>query len=88
VDVPGSVSIVGYDDSPLVRLAHVNLTTVSQNTQQQAEHAVSAAVERLDEGRAAPREVVLTPRLVVRHTVGPPRSSDLPAAHQLPEPAE
>jgi DNA-binding LacI/PurR family transcriptional regulator len=76
VDVPGSVSIVGYDDSPLARLAHVNLTTVSQNTQQQAEHAVAAAVERLDGGRSVAREVVLSPRLVVRRTAGPPRSSD------------
>ena len=73
VDVPGSVSIAGYDDSPLARLAHVNLTTVSQNTQQQAEQAVAAAIERLDEGRSVPREVVLSPRLVVRRTVGPPR---------------
>ena len=76
VDVPGSLSIVGYDDSPLARLAHISLTTVSQNTQQQAEHAVAAAVERLDGGRSAAREVVLSPRLVVRRTVGPPRSSD------------
>jgi DNA-binding LacI/PurR family transcriptional regulator len=76
VDVPGWVSIVGYDDSPLARLAHINLTTVSQNTRHQAEHAVAAAVERLDGGRSVPREVVLTPRLVVRQTVGPPRSSD------------
>jgi DNA-binding LacI/PurR family transcriptional regulator len=76
VDVPGSVSIVGYDDSPLAQLAHVNLTTVSQNTQQQAEHAVAAAVERLDEGRSVAREVVLSPRLVVRRTVSPPRSSN------------
>jgi DNA-binding LacI/PurR family transcriptional regulator len=75
VDVPGSVSIVGYDDSPLARLAHINLTTVSQNTQQQAEQAVAAAVERLDEQRSVPREVVLSPRLVVRRTAGPPRSS-------------
>jgi DNA-binding LacI/PurR family transcriptional regulator len=75
VDVPRSVSIVGYDDSPLARLAHVNLTTVSQNTQQQAEHAVAAAVERLDEGRSMAREVVLSPRLVVRRTASPPRAS-------------
>jgi DNA-binding LacI/PurR family transcriptional regulator len=75
VDVPGSVSIVGYDDSPLARLVHINLTTVSQNTQQQAEHAVAAAVERLDEQRSVSREVVLSPRLVIRRTAGPPRSS-------------
>jgi DNA-binding LacI/PurR family transcriptional regulator len=67
------VSVVGYDDSAWSRLAHVNLTTVNQSTRQQAEHAVAAAVERLDNGRTAHREVVLTPRLVVRGTTGPPR---------------
>jgi len=74
IDIPGSVSIVGYDDSTLSRLAHVDLTTVNQNTQQQAEHAVAAAVDRLDNGRTAHRQVVLTPHLVVRGTTGPPRS--------------
>jgi DNA-binding LacI/PurR family transcriptional regulator len=74
VDVPGSVSIVGYDDSPLARLAHVSLTTVSQNTRQQAEHALAAAIERLEQSRSVAREVVLLPELVIRGTVGPPRS--------------
>jgi DNA-binding LacI/PurR family transcriptional regulator len=63
---------VGYDDSTLSRLAHVNLTTVSQDAGRQAEHAVAAAVERLDHGRTARREVVLTPHLVVRGTTGAP----------------
>jgi DNA-binding LacI/PurR family transcriptional regulator len=58
---------VGYDDSPLARHTST-LTTVSQNTQQQAEHAVAAAVERLDEQCSAPREVVLSPRLAIRRT--------------------
>jgi DNA-binding LacI/PurR family transcriptional regulator len=70
VDVPGAISVVGYDDSTLSRLAHVNLTTVSQEARRQAEHAVAAAVERLDDGRTARREVVLTPHLVVRGTTG------------------
>jgi DNA-binding LacI/PurR family transcriptional regulator len=72
VEVPAMVSVVGYDDSSLSRLAHVNLTTVSQDARRQAEHALAAAVERLEGGRTAPREVVLTPRLVVRGTTGPP----------------
>jgi len=75
VHVPGSVSLVGYDDSPLARLAHVDLTTVSQNAREQAEQAVAAVVERLDTGRAPRREVVLDPRLVVRSTTGPPPSA-------------
>jgi DNA-binding LacI/PurR family transcriptional regulator len=72
VAVPGAISVVGYDDSTLSRLAHVNLTTVSQDARRQAEHAVAAAVERLDRGRTARREVVLGPHLVVRGTTGPP----------------
>jgi DNA-binding LacI/PurR family transcriptional regulator len=72
VAVPADVSVVGYDDSSLSRLAHVNLTTVSQDARRQAEHAVAAAVERLEDGRTAPREVVLAPHLVVRGTTGPP----------------
>jgi DNA-binding LacI/PurR family transcriptional regulator len=66
------VSVVGYDDSSLSRLAHVNLTTVSQDARRQAEHALAAAVGRLDHGRGAAGEVVLAPHLVVRGTTGPP----------------
>ena len=73
IDVPGAVSLVGYDDSPLSRLAHVNLTTVSQDTHLLTEHAVAAVVERLDGGRTGHREVVLPAHLVVRGTTGPPR---------------
>jgi DNA-binding LacI/PurR family transcriptional regulator len=73
VDVPADISVVGYDDSSLSRLAHVNLTTVSQDARRQAEHAVAAAVERLEDGhRDGHREIVLAPHLVVRGTTGPP----------------
>ena len=74
VRVPGDVSVVGYDDSALSRLAHLDLTTVSQEAGEQARRAVAAAVERLDAGRCEPTEVVLPPRLVVRGTTAPPRS--------------
>jgi DNA-binding LacI/PurR family transcriptional regulator len=73
VDVPAAVSVAGYDNSPLSRLAHINLTTVSQDTRLLTEHAVAAVVERLDGGRTTHREVVLPPHLVVRDTTGPPR---------------
>ena len=72
LSVPDSVSVVGYDDSMLARLAHVDLTTVSQDASQQAEQAIALAVERLEGARTAVREVVLTPHLVVRSTTAPP----------------
>ncbi len=79
VDVPGRISVVGYDDSPLSRLAHVNLTTVSQDTRGLIEHVVAAVVERLDEGRTEHHEVILAPRLVVRGTTAPPGDEWRPA---------
>lgn len=72
VAVPGEVSVAGYDDSPLSRLAHIDLTTVSQNPRELTEHAVAAVVERLDGGRTEHREVVVAPELVPRGTTGPP----------------
>ncbi|WP_307173232.1 LacI family DNA-binding transcriptional regulator [Streptomyces africanus] len=72
VAVPGRVSVVGYDDDTLSRLSCFNLTTVSQSAREQARHAVTAAVERLDQDRTEPREVVLTPRLVLRGTTAGP----------------
>jgi DNA-binding LacI/PurR family transcriptional regulator len=71
VSVPGSMSVVGYDDSMLARLGHVDLTTVSQDAPRQADEAVTLLAERLDDGRAGPREVVLPPRLVLRSTTAP-----------------
>jgi DNA-binding LacI/PurR family transcriptional regulator len=70
VAVPGAVSVAGYDDSPVSRLAHIDLTTVSQDSEQLMRHAVAAVVERLDGGRTGHREVVVPPRLVVRGTTG------------------
>ena len=72
VDVPGEVSVTGYDDSMLARLGHIDLTSVSQKPQEQADQAVAAVIERLDRGRADPRSAVLTPELVVRTTTAPP----------------
>ncbi|HEX7430480.1 MAG TPA: LacI family DNA-binding transcriptional regulator [Mycobacterium sp.] len=75
VDVPGDVSVTGYDDSMLARLGHIDLTSVSQKPNDQADHAVAAVVERLDNGRTEARSAVLTPQLVIRATTAPPRGT-------------
>jgi DNA-binding LacI/PurR family transcriptional regulator len=75
IDVPGDVSVVGYDDSRMASLSFINLTTVRQDTTQIAELAVKAAAERLDGGRTTSRDDVLDPVLVVRGTTAPPSRS-------------
>ena len=73
VDVPGQVSVAGYDDSVLARLGHIDLTSVSQQPREQASRAVQDVVQRLDGGRTEAQSSVLLPALVVRATTAPPR---------------
>nr|WP_296763710.1 LacI family DNA-binding transcriptional regulator [Rhodococcus sp. (in: high G+C Gram-positive bacteria)] len=70
IDVPGEISVVGYDDSRLARIAHIQLTSVSQDVEGLADAAVTSALSRI--AGEAPSEIVLAPKLVVRATSGPP----------------
>ena len=76
VAVPGGVSVVGYDDSRLARLTHLNLTTVGQDAALMADLAVGRAVARMTGERIDDREIVLPPRLVVRGTTAPPPATN------------
>jgi DNA-binding LacI/PurR family transcriptional regulator len=70
--VPGGISVVGYDDSRLARLAHVDLTTVAQDTARITALAVDRAVDRIEGASVGRREQVVPPHLVVRGTTAPP----------------
>ena len=72
--IPQALSIIGYDDSTLARLAHIDLTSINQDAPAQAKFAVSAAVQRLDEGREQRVEMVLDPHLTVRGSTASPTS--------------
>ncbi|MDF3307197.1 LacI family DNA-binding transcriptional regulator [Rhodococcus sp. T2V] len=73
INVPGDISIVGYDDSQPAGLSYVDLTSVRQDATQLAEAAITAVSERLDQGRDTSTDIVLEPRLVVRGTTAAPR---------------
>jgi DNA-binding LacI/PurR family transcriptional regulator len=75
IAVPDAVSVTGYDNTPIAQFAAINLTTVSQEAHTLAEWAVRAAIERLDGAREEARESILQPRLVVRGSTGPARST-------------
>ncbi|HEX5201995.1 LacI family DNA-binding transcriptional regulator [Paractinoplanes rhizophilus] len=72
LDVPGDISVVGYDDSSFSRLAHIDLTTVAQDIDAMSTLAVTRAIERIAGTPVAHRETVIPPHLVVRGTTGPP----------------
>jgi DNA-binding LacI/PurR family transcriptional regulator len=73
VDVPGQLSLIGYDDTRLSENPRIDLTTVHQDAAGLARHAVQLAVEMLEEKRLHPEDVVLEPKLVVRGTTARPR---------------
>jgi DNA-binding LacI/PurR family transcriptional regulator len=75
LNVPGDLSVVGYDDSRLARLAHINLTTIAQDTRTMTKQAVARAIDRVERTPIALREIVVPPRLVVRGTTGTPRAA-------------
>jgi DNA-binding LacI/PurR family transcriptional regulator len=66
------MSIVGWDDSPLARLPHLNLTTVRQDPVEMSRLAVERSVRRLRGESVSEREVVLSPGLVVRASTAAP----------------
>ena len=68
--VPEDLSVVGYDDSPLIAFTDPPLTTVRQSVQSMAEAAVHALLDEIA-GEPAPRaEFVFRPELVVRGSTG------------------
>lgn len=80
VPVPGRVSVVGYNDDRISRLAHIDLTTVRQDATALARAAVHAVADRLEEPGTGPLRLVITPELVVRGTTGPAAVTDPQAA--------
>lgn len=79
VPVPGGISVIGFDDSRLARLAHIDLTTVGQDIPRMAALAVGRAIARLDgepaDEPAPGTETVIAPHLITRGTTAPPTTA-------------
>ncbi|WFE33163.1 LacI family DNA-binding transcriptional regulator [Micromonospora sp. WMMD975] len=78
IDVPGELSVVGFDDNPLAVQIWPTLTTVRQNVQAKgrlAAAALSRAIQDHLAGRPIAAEHTLLPtELVVRDSTAPPRA--------------
>jgi alanine racemase len=73
LSVPGHVSVVGYDDSPLIAFTDPPLTTLRQPVIAMSVAAVRALVDEIDGHPSPHAEFVFRPELVVRSSTGPNR---------------
>ncbi|MFP3464261.1 LacI family DNA-binding transcriptional regulator [Leifsonia sp. SIMBA_070] len=72
LDVPGDVSVVGFDDAPSASWARPPLTTIRQPLQEMAEEATRLAL-RLRVGPIESTRMELATTLVERGSTAPPR---------------
>lgn len=74
IDVPGELSVVGFDDIALA--AHMNppLTTVRQDVPSWGRAAAAALLSLIEGGEALPSTALAPPQLVLRATTAPPGS--------------
>ncbi|MCH7229442.1 LacI family DNA-binding transcriptional regulator [Glycomyces sp. L485] len=72
LDVPVDVSVVGFDDQPLVSLWRPSLTTIDQDFEDLGARAFHM-LSRLLDGEVDLKASVVAPQLVVRESTAPPR---------------
>jgi LacI family transcriptional regulator, repressor for deo operon, udp, cdd, tsx, nupC, and nupG len=65
-EVPGEVSVIGFDDSPLIAFTDPPLTTIRQPVTAMGQAAVRALLEEVGGTPAPHSEFVFLPELVVR----------------------
>ena len=80
LDVPGDVSVVGYDDSAFMNYTDPPLTTLRQPIEAMARAAVTLLVNQISGALPTPRELLHEPELVVRGSTGL-CNGGMPAAH-------
>jgi DNA-binding LacI/PurR family transcriptional regulator len=72
VDVPGALSVVGFDDIPIASFTVPSLTTVHMPVNEMTAVAARLAMDEPEDGAGPPGNVVVSPSLVVRKSTGPP----------------
>ncbi|MFE7275797.1 LacI family DNA-binding transcriptional regulator [Streptomyces sp. NPDC057623] len=84
--VPGDISVIGFDDSPLIAFTDPPLTTIRQPVKSMGQVAVDALLEEMA-GTPPPRtEFVFMPELVVRgSTAAGPRNGQLSGDRRGPD---
>jgi len=71
VDVPGELSIAGFDNIPLAQQIYPALTTVNQPLRQMADRAARLLIQSLQSNASIGEPVMVEGEIVVRESTGP-----------------
>jgi DNA-binding LacI/PurR family transcriptional regulator len=74
IDVPGDISIVGFDDIPEASYFTPPLTTVREEFSDVGQRSVALLLSQLEGEPSKPLKVVVDADLIVRGSTAPPRS--------------
>jgi LacI family transcriptional regulator len=70
LDIPGDVSVVGFDNIPESALIEPPLTTIDQSIQEMGRRAVELLIDVIEGETGRAQQVTLPTRLVVRQSSG------------------
>jgi DNA-binding LacI/PurR family transcriptional regulator len=71
-EVPGELSVVGFDDIPEAAYFLPPLTTVRQDFIEMGRRSLEVLLRTIESGRRAPSGSLVPPELIVRASTGPP----------------
>jgi LacI family transcriptional regulator len=72
INVPGELSVIGFDDIELSRYVYPPLTTVGQSIRELGENAAALLLSRIATPRQGSAEQrIVAPRIVQRESTGP-----------------
>ncbi len=75
LSVPDDISVVGYDNTSMAASHRLGLTTVDQPRHDMGRMAAELVLASIDQPRSTASHAVLSPKLVIRESTGPPPTS-------------
>jgi LacI family transcriptional regulator len=73
LDIPGDISIIGFDDIPQAFTTHPKLTTVRQPLEHMGRIGVQLLLEQIENPERLARRVTVATELIIRDSCQPPR---------------
>jgi DNA-binding LacI/PurR family transcriptional regulator len=87
LQVPGDISVVGFDDIPGAAFSNPALTTVRQPLLRMGQIAAQTVIERIEERGTYTPEIAIAPEFVVRESSGPAPGIQLPRTIAVERPS-